>query len=99
MDSNSIAMARRPVGSFVHYFIVSLPYESEKLRSKYEMKSVEELAGIDPSTLPKEGRTRDQMVKVRINQSFFRSVIIAAYNNRCCVTGIGNLQLLIAGHI
>lgn len=42
---------------------------------------------------------REQMVKVRVNQSFFRSSILTAYNNRCCITGISQPELLIAAHI
>ena len=38
-------------------------------------------------------------VKVRINQAFFRSAILAAYGSACCVTGISTPQLLIASHI
>lgn len=75
-----------------------LPYESEKLLSKFENKSIEELNDIDLSELPK-GRMREQTVKVRVNQSFFRSSILASYNNTCCITGITQPELLIAGHI
>ena len=47
----------------------------------------------------KKGKTREQIVKVRVNQSFFRSSILASYNNTCCITGIQQPELLIAGHI
>lgn len=76
-----------------------LPFESEKLLSTYENKTVEELNQLDISELPREGKVRSQLVKVRVNQNFFRSMIIAAYNNQCCITGLSNRQLLIAGHI
>jgi len=75
-----------------------LPFESEKLLSKFENKSIEELNNIDINNLPK-GKTREQIVKVRVNQSFFRSSILASYNNTCCITGISQSELLIAGHI
>ncbi|MFT7436296.1 MAG: putative restriction endonuclease, partial [Psychromonas sp.] len=75
-----------------------LPFESEKLLSKFENKSMEELNNIDINNLPK-GKTREQVVKVRVNQSFFRSSILASYNNTCCITGINQIELLIAGHI
>ena len=42
---------------------------------------------------------REQVVKVRVNQSFFRSSILASYNNTCCITGIQQPEFLIAGHI
>jgi putative restriction endonuclease len=49
--------------------------------------------------LPEEGKTREQLIKARINQSFFRNAVLAAYDNRCCITGINQIDLLIAGHI
>ncbi len=38
-------------------------------------------------------------VKVRLMQSFFRKVVLAAYNSRCCVTGNPIEELLVASHI
>lgn len=75
-----------------------LPFESEKLLSKFENKSIELLNNIDVNDLP-EGKTKLQVVKTRVNQSFFRSSILASYNNTCCITGIKQSELLIAGHI
>ena len=82
---------------FRHWDI--LPYESEKLLAKYVHTSVVKLKHIPEEELPKEGKEREQIVKVRVNQSFFRSTILAAYNNTCCITGISQSELLIAGHI
>jgi len=82
---------------FNHWDI--LPYESEKLLAKIENTTVEKLNQIPDSELPKEGKTREQIVKVRVNQSFFRASILASYNNTCCITGIRQPELLIAGHI
>jgi len=76
-----------------------LPFESEKLRAKIENQSIESLNNIPSTELPKEGKTREAIVKVRVNQSFFRSSILASYNNTCCITGITQPELLIAGHI
>ncbi|WP_246200179.1 HNH endonuclease [Maribacter luteus] len=75
-----------------------LPYESEKLLSKFENKTIEELNNIDLDNLPK-GKTREQVIEVRVNQAFFRSSILASYNNTCCITGLNQSELLIAGHI
>lgn len=77
----------------------SLSYESEKLLAQYNQTTVEKLNHISEEELPKEGKVREQMVKVRVNQSFFRSSILAAYNNTCCITGINQPEFLIAGHI
>lgn len=76
-----------------------LPFESEKLVARYENTTIEKLSKIPENELPKEGKTREQMVKVRVNQSFFRSSILASYNNTCCITGIQQSEFLIAGHI
>jgi len=38
-------------------------------------------------------------VKVRTMQSFFRKVVLAAYNSRCCITGNPVEGLLVASHI
>jgi len=76
-----------------------LPFESEKLLANFEHISVEELNHIPEMELPKEVKMREQIVKVRVNQSFFRSSILASYNNTCCVTGIQQPEFLIAGHI
>jgi putative restriction endonuclease len=76
-----------------------LPYQSEKLLAKFENITVEDLVGISEEDLFKEGKTREQLVKVRVNQSFFRKSILASYNNTCCITGIQQPELLIAGHI
>jgi putative restriction endonuclease len=76
-----------------------LPFESEKLRATFENSSVEKLNAINEEELLKEGKTRDQLVKVRVNQSFFRNTILASYNETCCITGIREVNFLIAGHI
>lgn len=76
-----------------------LTFESENLLAKIENTTIEKLYNITESELPKDGKTKEQLVKIRINQSFFRRVILASYNNTCCITGIQQPELLIAGHI
>lgn len=76
-----------------------LPFESEKLLAQYENTTIEKLNQIPENELPREGKTREQLVRVRVNQSFFRSSILASYNNTCCITGIRQPEFLIAGHI
>jgi len=69
-------------------------FESEKL-----------LASLNPTSHPElnldsaQGKERDSIVKVRVNQSFFRTTILASYNYKCCITGIDQPELLVAGHI
>lgn len=76
-----------------------LPYESEKLLAKYNQTTIEQLNHISEEELPKEGKMREQLIKIRVNQSFFRNSILAAYNSTCCITGIQQPEFLIAGHI
>lgn len=75
-----------------------LSYNSEELLAKVENTSFEELIGIDEKDIP-TGEMKETLIKVRVNQSFFRSSILASYNNTCCITGINQAELLIAGHI
>lgn len=75
-----------------------LAFESEKLIARFSNQSVEEALNIDTKTLP-QGKEREIIVKQRINQSFFRMAVLSSYNNRCCISGIGNIELLEACHI
>ncbi|WP_042719862.1 HNH endonuclease [Flavobacterium sp. B17] len=76
-----------------------LPYESERLLATLKHTTVEQLNDIHENELPREGKVKEQIVKTRVNQSFFRCSILAAYNNTCCITGIKHPDLLVAGHI
>lgn len=38
-------------------------------------------------------------VRIRTMQSFFRKVVLAAYNSKCCITGNPVADLLVASHI
>ena len=73
--------------------------ESEKLLAKAKHTTIEKLNNIEIDDLPKEGKEKERLVKVRVNQCIFRTMILATYNNKCCITGIDNTDLLIASHI
>lgn len=75
-----------------------LAYESEKLFAEAENKTIDEHAKIDTFNIP-QGREREIIVKQRVNQSFFREVVLCAYLNQCCITGITNAAMLEACHI
>jgi len=49
--------------------------------------------------LLREGKTRVQLIKARVNQSFFRATVLAAYDSTCCITGLKTPELLVASHI
>jgi putative restriction endonuclease len=73
--------------------------ESEKLLAHAKHTTIEKLNKIEIDDLPKEGKEKERLIKVRVNQSIFRTMILATYNNKCCITGIDNTDLLIASHI
>lgn len=73
--------------------------KSQQLLASRLGRSLEDVAEIETDDLPKEGIERDAMIKIRINQSFFRRRILSAYDFRCCVTGLTNRTLLNASHI
>lgn len=73
--------------------------ESERLMASLRRTTVEKLNNIDVTDIPKEGLEKQRLVKTRINQCIFRNIILATYDNKCCITGISNPELLIASHI
>jgi putative restriction endonuclease len=76
-----------------------LSFESEILRLKLFKVSLLDEFDLNEGDLPKEGKIREQVIKARVNQNFFRRIILASYNNRCCITGLQQPDLLISSHI
>jgi putative restriction endonuclease len=76
-----------------------LSFESERLLAEKTGKQVEEVTDIETVDLPKAGTERESVVKIRVNQSFFRKAVLSAYNFKCCVTGLEIPELLNASHI
>jgi putative restriction endonuclease len=72
-----------------------LSFESEALRIKMSGPPLP----VDDEQIFPEGKTREAIVRTRVNQGFFRSAVLAAYNSRCCITGIAVSELLCASHI
>ena len=73
-------------------------YESEQLLAQRMGKTLEEYTEIRTEDLP-EGKTREVVVRQRVNQRFFHNTVLSAYNYPCCITGISNSPLLEACHI
>ncbi|MFC5682069.1 HNH endonuclease [Flavobacterium sp. MAHUQ-51] len=46
-----------------------------------------------------KGETVKREIKTRVNQSVFRQIVLANYNNKCAITGIDIPELLLASHI
>lgn len=76
-----------------------LGFESEKLLAQKTGKQFEEVTEIEVFDLPKAGKEREAIVKIRVNQSFFRKAVLASYDFKCCITGLGISELLNASHI
>lgn len=66
-------------------------------RAEYAQSSIEQMYQIDPSDFV--GKERESVVKQRVNQSAFRAMILANYDNQYAITGINIPELLVASHI
>jgi putative restriction endonuclease len=76
-----------------------LAFESEKLLAQKIGRQIEDLPEVQSFDLPKAGKEREANIKVRVNQSFFRKTVLAAYDFKCCITGLNISDLLNASHI
>jgi putative restriction endonuclease len=76
-----------------------LAFESEKLLAQKMGRQIEDVSDVEVIYLPKTGVERETLVKIRVNQSFFRRSVLAAYNFQCCITGLEIPELLNASHI
>lgn len=93
------SLADREVWAEFHRDWEASSFESEKLLARTRGTSVEREAQIDEAELPREGKERERVVKQRVNQYFFRSAILAAYDGQCCVTGLAVPELIVASHV
>lgn len=91
--------SEEPIWNEFYGKVEKLAEVSESILAKFKKVPLEVSANIDVYDLPREGKEREAIVKQRVNQSFFREMILSLYKNKCCITGINNPQLLIAGHI
>jgi putative restriction endonuclease len=76
-----------------------LAYESARLLAARLGRSIEQVAEIESRDLPPPGVEREALVRLRVNQSFFRKRVLSAYQFRCCVTDLAIPQLLVASHV
>lgn len=70
---------------------------AEKQSTTIENKFSEILNDIDYQNLNSVSVLRQ--VKARVNQSFFRQIVVSNYNNKCAISGIDLPELLVASHI
>ncbi|HRH49859.1 MAG TPA: HNH endonuclease signature motif containing protein [Panacibacter sp.] len=96
--SNASKLDKQIWDEFYNNWDIAL-IESEKLLAKVKHTTIEKLNDVDLVDFSKEGLNKKRIVNTRVNQSIFRTVVLATYNNTCCITGISNKELLIASHI
>jgi len=72
-----------------------LSFDSERLR----LELLKESLIVETDEIFPAGKARDALVRVRVNQGFFRAAVLAAYDAKCCITGLAVTDLLCASHI
>lgn len=72
------------------------PTSTEARKNKRTKQAIEIETEISSHNL--EGKEKQAVVKVRVNQSEFRSRILSKYK-KCCLCGVSNPALLVASHI
>lgn len=75
-----------------------LAFESEKIIAQISNQSIEDSTAIPIDDLP-QGIERTAIIRQRVNQSFFRSAVMSAYNFKCCISGVNTPKLVEACHI
>jgi putative restriction endonuclease len=77
-----------------------LAFESEIVLAEFEEKTIEEkLYHQLPELDNFIGEEKERYVKTRVNQHFFREMILANYDGKCAITGIDIPQMIYASHI
>jgi putative restriction endonuclease len=76
-----------------------MAFTSEDLLAKKENLTLQKKFDFVEKMENKKGEEHVSLVKTRVNQNFFRQMILASYDNSCCITGISIPELLNASHI
>lgn len=74
----------------------ALTFESERLLDRMSDRP---LRVMEEAEVFPEGKSRETLARARVNQSFFRAAVLAAYSAKCCITGLAIPELLTASHI
>ncbi len=78
-----------------------LSYKAQLIKADFIGTTINKLNKeftIDIESLP-EGSDVSIETKRRVGQYFFRTAVLAAYGNSCCITGLRAPELLVASHI
>jgi putative restriction endonuclease len=77
-----------------------LIFESENTLASKQKTTIEKKYKLKLEDIEnKKGEHRTAEVKIRVNQDFFRKVILSIYSFKCAISGIDIPDLLIASHI
>ena len=71
--------------------------EAEKIKADILNKPITEVLQLSAKEL--YGKEKEAVIKQRVNQSAFRTMILYNYEERCAITGINIPELLVASHI
>ena len=78
----------------------NLAFESEKALAEFEGLTIDEKFKEElPELNCIKGEEKIRYIKTRVNQRFFRSMLLANYEGKCALTGINIPQMLFASHI
>lgn len=77
-----------------------LIFESERILAERENLTIEKkFSEFIDDIKDLKGEIKIREVKTRVNQNFFRQVVVANYSGKCAITGIDIPDLLVASHI
>lgn len=76
-----------------------LTFDSLEILSQIKQIPIEKIIGFEEDLKIIQGKEKERIVKMRVNQSNFRQRILASYNQKCCITGLNIPALLVASHI
>ncbi len=75
------------------------PVEVSRKMQNVEVSGIKRLVETNVDFSTKEGKETLRAVKARVNQGFFRKMVLQSYNGQCCITGLNVPEVLRASHI
>lgn len=78
---------------------INLSYQAQIIRARMQNKDISEIIDFGDIDKMPAGQYREQMMKARVGQYFFRMAVLNSYDNRCCITGLKSPELIVASHI
>ena len=77
-----------------------LIFESERILASKQGTTIEGKYDLElDAPVSRRGEDRIAELKIRVNQSFFRSLILSIYRSKCAISGVDIPDLPIASHI